>query len=230
MTKPNNQDFVRPLLWHGHTSDQFYGELRHQVCDYTKSSNWPKLLDFVERNREHTAGFINTTRPGGKALFAPLHHAAWNGAPVEVVQRLVDLGAWRTLRCSDDRLPLDIAKRQNHKHLLQVLTPLYKRDISLREIRVIQIYFHAVIRGRADHCVKEFNLRLPELEPMLEYSDKNFWFTVPKMAGGFHYWLEKNTAEKTTLMTESWCRMVGGSGERHEITSTSVRLVESGFV
>lgn len=167
MAKPKNQDFVSPLLWNGHTSSHFYGELRHEVCDYAKSSNWPKLLDFVERNRDHAAGFINTTRPDGKALFAPLHHAAWNGAPVEVVQRLVDLGAWRTLRSSDDRLPLDIAKRQDHKHLFQVLTPIYKRDISLSEIRVIQIYFHAVIRGRADHCVKEFNLRLPELEPML---------------------------------------------------------------
>ena len=32
------------------------------------------------------------------------------------------------------------------------------------------------------------------------------------------------------LVAESWCRVVGGSGQRHEITPAGSRLVEEGFV
>lgn len=31
-------------------------------------------------------------------------------------------------------------------------------------------------------------------------------------------------------ISESWCRVVGGSGQRHEITSEGGRLVEEAFV
>jgi hypothetical protein len=31
------------------------------------------------------------------------------------------------------------------------------------------------------------------------------------------------------LISESWCRIVGGSGQRHEITKDGSRLVTEGF-
>jgi hypothetical protein len=49
------------------------------------------------------------------------------------------------------------------------------------------------------------------------------------MCGGFSYWLE-GEGEQTKLITESWCRVVGGSGQRHEVTAEGSRLVEEGFV
>ena len=46
------------------------------------------------------------------------------------------------------------------------------------------------------------------------------------MYGGFNFgWKGPGVIE-----CESWCRVVGGSGERHEITSTGVELVAEGFV
>lgn len=32
------------------------------------------------------------------------------------------------------------------------------------------------------------------------------------------------------LVSESWCRVVGGSGQRHELTSEGSRLLEEGLV
>jgi hypothetical protein len=49
------------------------------------------------------------------------------------------------------------------------------------------------------------------------------------MYGGFSYRLESVGVE-AKLVSESWCRVVGGSGQRHEITSAGSQLVEEGFV
>jgi hypothetical protein len=39
-----------------------------------------------------------------------------------------------------------------------------------------------------------------------------------------------NLEGETKLTSESWCRVVGGSGQRHEITAAGSRLVDEGFV
>jgi hypothetical protein len=49
------------------------------------------------------------------------------------------------------------------------------------------------------------------------------------MYGGFAYWLE-GRGTKRKLVTMSWCRIVAGSGQRHEITPEGAVLVEEGFV
>jgi len=49
------------------------------------------------------------------------------------------------------------------------------------------------------------------------------WFPVPGMYGGFSYRLEV-AGVKAKLVSESWCRVVGGSGQRHEITRTGGRV------
>jgi hypothetical protein len=49
------------------------------------------------------------------------------------------------------------------------------------------------------------------------------------MAGGFSYRLEAVGVE-AKLIADSWCRMVDGSGQRHEITSAGSQMVAEGFV
>jgi hypothetical protein len=93
----------------------------------------------------------------------------------------------------------------------------------------IQSHFHDVINGRAGELVKEYALRLPELEPLLELESPRAWFTVPGMYGGFSYGFE-SFGVKGKLVSEGWCRVVGGSGQRHEITSAGSRLLQEGFV
>jgi len=93
----------------------------------------------------------------------------------------------------------------------------------------LEEFFHALIRERA-RSIKPFpDLDLPRLQAPLPRKKDRAWFPVPGMYGGFAYWFEgRGTALR--LVTESWCRVVGGSGQRHEITADGCRLVEEGFV
>lgn len=217
------------IVWDGITRAETLREeaaqIRHALADASKSYNWVRVFELLS---EHTE-LVNTTRPGGSSLYAPLHQAAHGGAPVEVAERLIDMVAWRTLQNARGERPVDVAERCGHRHLLQVLTPEHKHHIPVGVLLKIQFHFHGIIRGRIDRHLPDQGLRLPELEPLLELDRPHMWFPVPGMSGGFSYRLESAGTE-AKLVSESWCRVVGGSGQRHEITSEGSRLVGEGFV
>jgi hypothetical protein len=143
------------------------------------------------------------------------------------MQTLIELGAWRTLQNALGERPVDIAEKRRRDAL--ILTPRSKRHVPLGTLLNIQSHFHAVIRGRAAKQVEHYELRLPELEPLLEIEQGPIWFPVPGLAGGFSYDFVAEGAQ-AKLESKSWCRIVAGSGERHEITAGGSRLVEEGFV
>jgi hypothetical protein len=103
------------------------------------------------------------------------------------------------------------------------------QQIPENTLRAIQRHFHEVIRGRAAWLIDPQGLALPELAPLLAAADPEGWFPVPGMYGGFSYRLEGEGTE-ARLIVESWCRVHGGSGQRHEVTAAGSRLVEEGFV
>ncbi|KAG2449697.1 hypothetical protein HYH02_005225 [Chlamydomonas schloesseri] len=51
---------------------------------------------------------------------------------------------------------------------------------------------------------------------------------VPGMYGGFSFEFEQ-IGPDPVLVSESWCRVAGGSGQRHRITLQGTELVEEGF-
>lgn len=216
-------------IWDGITQsktlDPKFAQIRHELADAAKAYDWTRTSEILSAHPQ----MANSSRPDGISLFTPLHQAAYGGASVEIVRQIVEFGAWRTLQNADGEKPFDIAKRQAHQHLISVLMPEYKHHISSGALSKIQQYFHQVIRGRANQLVEEHALRLPELEPLLELEQPKMWFAVPGMYGGFSYRLETE-AEESRLITESWCRVVGGSGERHEINAFGSHLVDKGFV
>ncbi len=130
---------------------------------------------------------------------------------------------------------MDVAVRKGHSHLFEILTPVLQRQVPAGVLLKIQHHFHEVICGRADELVREHALRLPELEPLLELpappepETLTMWFPVPGMYGGFAFDLVAEGVD-AKLLTESWCRVSGGSGQRHEITSAGSHLVDEGFV
>jgi hypothetical protein len=217
------------IVWDGVTRAETLHEdaarVRQVLADAAKGYNWPRVFEILSATQE----LVNSTRLGGTSLFAPLHQAAHGGAPAEVAQRLIEMGAWRTLQNARGERPVDVAERQGHRHLLSVLTPVYRHHVPLGVLLKMQGHFHAVIRGRAEHLVQEHGLRLPELEPLLELDSPQMWFPVPGLYGGFSYRLEAAGVE-AKLVSESWCRVAGGSGQRHGITSAGSKLVAEGFV
>ena len=200
-------------------------KIRHRLADAAKIYDWQKTLEILNQRSD----LINVTRPDGQAFYTPLHQATHGNAPVKVVQEMIGMGAWRTLKNANGERPVDIAIAKKHQHLVRLLEPVYKTKVSLNILQKIQQLFHATILSRAKDLIEKSALRLPELEPLLEINQPQMWFPVPGMYGGFNYWLDSEGNE-VKLISESWCRVVGGSGQRHEITSKESRLVDEGFV
>ena len=55
------------------------------------------------------------------------------------------------------------------------------------------------------------------------------WTPVPGMYGGFSVSVV-SMAQQVAVQAESWCRVVGGSGQRHLVTSSKTELTAEGFV
>jgi hypothetical protein len=197
--------------------------MSRSLADAAQANDWPRAIEILGQSR-----LVNSSRPGDPSLNAPLHLAAHAGAPVEVVEQLLFLGAWRTLRNANGERPVDIARTRGHEHLLSILEPVFKRDVPRDVLMKLQENFHAVIRKRAAGLVRQHALRLPELEPLLEVDEPRMWFAVPGMYGGFDYRLERSGTDPL-LISESGSRVAGGSGQRHEITASGSELVEKGF-
>jgi hypothetical protein len=92
----------------------------------------------------------------------------------------------------------------------------------------VESRFHDLIRLRA----REFGLVCPEVLPTLDSVSTEEaepeWFPLPGMYGGFAYWLADPSTGR--LMVSSWSRVLGGSGQRHEVLATGFRLLDDGFV
>ena len=107
------------------------------------------------------------------------------------------------------------------------------------DLEIIQKHFHELIIKRAEtgwNCVEFLkceNKNMPiisnEIISKKENCDEKSWFPVPGMYGGFAYKLISREG-KPILESSSWSRVVGGSGQRHEITIDGCILLEEGFV
>jgi hypothetical protein len=106
-------------------------------------------------------------------------------------------------------------------------------------LRAVEQNLYAVIRSRAGLFIDKHAVPLPSLAAMLAgeardgfcptHSSPDVWFfPVPGMYGGFRLrWIAGGPDARLEVV--SFCRVVGGSGQRHEITVEGSTLVESGF-
>jgi hypothetical protein len=155
--------------------------------------------------------WVNASRPRGKPQFAPLHQAAYTGAPVDIGDRLIQMGVFRTLQNVRGERPLDVAEQKCHHQLREIWKPQLKHSIPIGILLKIQSSFHEVIRDRIDRALPNHELWLPEWEPLLEPDRPQMWFSVPGMYGGFRSHLESAGVD-AKLASESWSKIVGGLG------------------
>ncbi|KWF30757.1 ankyrin repeat domain-containing protein [Burkholderia pseudomultivorans] len=200
------------IVWDGIIGADACGDAladtRHALADAGRNGDWAAMLEIVARQ----SSLVNATRPGGTSLDAPLHQAAYGGAPPDVAAALLRAGAWRMLRNAQRERPVDIAVKRGHRSFVELLTPRPMRFVPNDTLANIQRHFHEMIVGRIAH-LRVDGLRLPELEPLLELDAQAgpVWFAVPGMYGGFRYELRAE-AEAAVLVSTSWSRVVGGSG------------------
>ena len=195
---------------------------------------WQKCLEVIDTYDHYiyneVEGKENLLFPSRRWTF--LHHAAYHQAPLEVLKSILEKGYRLTLKDAEGKLPVDHANNETYKSLLQ---PKYIIDVNVGKINKIEKNFHAVIASRVADLVQKNNLILPVIGVLLEdgaCNDGQSWFAVPGMYGGFTFEFEFN-ANKTdvlALVTSSWCRVAGGSGQRHKCTENKWTLEEEGFV
>ncbi|WP_067522652.1 hypothetical protein [Endozoicomonas ascidiicola] len=103
-------------------------------------------------------------------------------------------------------------------------------NTSNESLKKLQKNFHSVIMERVGDLINQNAIELPTLEMIAASDDTEAWFPVNGMYGGFKYWIERNDNCEIQLISESWCRVMGGSGQRHHITVEGYELVDEGFV
>lgn len=96
-------------------------------------------------------------------------------------------------------------------------------------VSAIQQHFHRVILERAAAHVEQHKVTLPDLSVYAKGQHAECWLPIPGMYGGFVYYFERG-GEHALLVSESWSRVVEGSGQCHHITAEGSTLVKSGFV
>jgi hypothetical protein len=106
---------------------------------------------------------------------------------------------------------------------------MIKHKLTALQRAKLRTQFHKLIQRRAGDLVEEHRLQLPQLKDLKSDPENPSWFPIPGMYGGFKFWLVYED-DKPFIISESWCRIVEGSGQRHRITTDSIKLVESGFV
>ncbi|WP_329338927.1 ankyrin repeat domain-containing protein [Streptomyces sp. NBC_00663] len=202
---------------------------RHRLADAARDGDWATVFRVLDEVRAKVnAHWVNCTRLGGPSGYTPLHQAAWHGAPADVVQRLLALGAWRTLRTSDGSRATDLADRRGHRDLAVLLRPEIRHPLPYDELGALRRNLHRLIRHRAPEkdgtdLATGQGLRLPEVEVLTELVRPACWFPVPGMYGGFL--VELSGRE---LKVDSWIRVVGGSERTDRVTADGVHLQEGG--
>ncbi|GAB2864616.1 ankyrin repeat domain-containing protein [Streptomyces deserti] len=199
-----------------------YAVLRDRLADAARDGDWRTVFQILDENPD----WANSARLEGRSGYAPLHQAAWHGVPAGTVERLVEYGAWRTLRASDGGRAVDIAERRGHRHLVGVLRPDIRHSLPQDALARLQQNLQRLIRYRAgledgSDLATQQGLRLPEVEVLTELEHPVCWFPVPGMYGGF-----KIQMRGRELIVDSWIRVVGGSERTDRVTVDGVELQE----
>lgn len=206
--------------------------IRFSTAAAAKRGEWDRFLaPFQEKKPGEFPLAPNLIVPDGRLLPAPLHLAAQCGAPLEVVQELTDLGAWRTLQNARGERPVDVAARCGHDYLLKALEPEYRMRIPWGLLRQIEHELHEMMRDYLERQfksrpLKTYSLRLPQVEPALESAIDAIYMDIPATYGTSTFNFSFNSgAAQAMLVVFGVCRVSGGSEEKYEITQAGRRRV-----
>jgi Ankyrin repeats (many copies) len=242
-TAPTRQ----PSVWHGVLDpSQLFDDVvvaSHRFADAAKVGDWSTVFRLLDDPGQPVD--INWWRPGGTTWFTVLHQAAWHGAPAEVAAELIRRGALRSLTDSRGRTAYDIRLEKDRERtgtkgvVVQQQKSLILRERYLKPppspltpdlIRALESHLADVIDGRIRGVLFDGRdprkvLRYPPVGILHEVPGQRLWFPAPGMYGGFDI-----TLRQDFLDVKSWCRVVGGSGQAHLITTAGAILVDEGFV
>jgi hypothetical protein len=216
------------VIWDGITKadgcPEGYVKFRQALADPAQNDNSLKIRRLFLPIRYGNPdpwlhyGLVNCCGLNDRSLSNLLHQSAQRGSSKQLVRWILQVGAWRTLRNAKGERPVDIARELEYEHLFEVLEPVLLHQVPRGDLMQMQKEFHNLLRERIEEPIRRLNLRLPELEPLLELKEPKMFFFVPEEWGSFTYWLD-TSAKIPKLVSESRCYSEGGRGQRHVITA-----------
>lgn len=175
-------------FWYGRTQDcEGPYKLRPWVrplWEFALRGDWREVFNSLQVDNEHSSKplwpYVNAFCPWHGKHHSFLHLAAEQGAGVEVLERMIEMGAWRSLQNGEGNRPVDIARKAGNHHLVEVLKPRFRRAVPFAVLLEIQHRFHSAIRhwDNLGGRIAEYGLNLPQLQPMLEGEPSAFSFDV----------------------------------------------------
>jgi hypothetical protein len=189
---------------------------RDRLADAARAGRWEHVLAALEQHDE----WADAPRLGSRSGYRPLHQAAWHGADPAVVRRILELGGLRTTRTTDGDRPVDIAAARGHRPLVELLDVDPAAFPPAATTAALQTHLHALMTGRAAEFGVDRPLRLPPVEAVVELGGRGLSCPIPGMYGGFALaWRDG------AIVADSWCRVSGGSGQRHRVGVDGVELI-----
>lgn len=219
-----NPDYPKEVVWDGRIDHFSKHEvvIRDALADAAKVADWEGVFRLLDTHTHELSP--NSWRPNGKTWYTPLHQAAWHNAPVSVIDELIQRGGWSSLRTAYGETAYDIAMKNGHTAIGESLAQQAPSHINNDVFSKLDEHMSRLIESRIRPALA-VQLRPPAAEVVAEIADQPLWFPVPGMYGGFSI-----RFMRSYLFVESWCRVVGGSGQAHVVTSEGFTLVEEGFV
>lgn len=196
------------------------------IADDSYSYAWPALFDELKTNPTMVNSCRLPTDDCAHAkLYTPLHQAANGKASIEVFQKLIELGASKTLKTATGSTAYDIAKRAGLSEDILKLIEIPEEIVKIEsDIQKMEAGLHKTIIEVAGSLITKNGQQLPQLSFLYEF--REFWYPVPGMYGGFSV-----SKHAKGVQAESWCRVAGGSGKCHVIDKDgNVELTAEGFV
>ncbi|KAF3909401.1 hypothetical protein AA313_de0201390 [Arthrobotrys entomopaga] len=195
-----------------------------KLADLAYSGKFDKAIDMIEEQglkntwRLRTPEEYETKPPTGWTV---LHQAALlPTSTISHIDRLISLGAWRSLRTLDTHeTAYDIAVRSGRdRNILAALKPKPRREVDGEIVQNLQRGVAEVMLGRVrklsiNGMIEEHKFRIPSVEVLLELPSLHIWCPIPGFYGGFHIKMK----EDNTLELDSFCRVVGGSEMTHVV-------------
>src|SRR4051794_18224518 len=127
---------------------EFEGVTKSTTIRKELAKSWLKVFSLIKSDQWETAfenslaGFVNCFELDDDSRNTLLHYAAQRNAPIEIIEKMINLGAWRNVRNSKGEKPIDSAILAGNLHLLEVLKPIYVRTVPLEILSKIEQNFH----------------------------------------------------------------------------------------
>ncbi|RHZ66867.1 uncharacterized protein CDV56_105112 [Aspergillus thermomutatus] len=192
-----SSDSTKPALWLGNVVktglDPAYLKERARLSDAAYWGDWHQLLSSLDTGRRRFGeSWCNSFHLRSEddshrlSLWTPLHQAAYMNAPKKVVEKLIRLGAFRTLPTArtkgefryQDLTAVEIAREVGYSDLWDILTPVIRHFVPARVLIDLEQKLHELIHTELAGFALPKYLRLPQLVVLTELENPEMWFPI----------------------------------------------------